>query len=248
MLLERPGEVVTRDDLRRRLWPDDVFVDFENNLNTAVARLREALGDSAERPRFIETLPEARLPLHRNPLGSRSCAGDPRGRARTRLLVLPFVNLTGDPAQEYFSDAMTDELITELAALAPDALAVIARTTAMHYKGSHKDVARIGRELNVDYVVEGAVRRVGRVRHGQRAAYSGQRPGARVGEAVRGDARRRLRHSGCGRAGDRRRVGRQHPVKSGDGALRRRRGRPRAIRSLTRSMSRAAATSTPFEQ
>ena len=56
-LLERPGQVLTRDELRQRLWPDDVFVDFENNLNTAVARLREALNDSAESPRFIETLP-----------------------------------------------------------------------------------------------------------------------------------------------------------------------------------------------
>jgi eukaryotic-like serine/threonine-protein kinase len=58
MLLERPGEVVTREDLRRRLWPTDVFIDFENSLNAAVARLREALGDSAERPRFVETLPK----------------------------------------------------------------------------------------------------------------------------------------------------------------------------------------------
>ena len=57
-LLEHPGEVVTRGDLRRRLWPDDVFVDFDNNLNTAVARLREALADSSEHPRFVETLPK----------------------------------------------------------------------------------------------------------------------------------------------------------------------------------------------
>jgi DNA-binding winged helix-turn-helix (wHTH) protein len=57
-LLERPGEVVTRDALRDRLWPGNVFVDFENNLNTMVARLRAALGDSADRPRFIETLPK----------------------------------------------------------------------------------------------------------------------------------------------------------------------------------------------
>src|SRR5512135_2235332 len=55
-LLERAGHVVTRDELRQRLWRDDSFVDFENNLNTAVAHLRQALGDSAERPRFIETL------------------------------------------------------------------------------------------------------------------------------------------------------------------------------------------------
>ena len=55
-LLEEPGAVVTRDELRRRLWPDDTFVDFEHGLNAAVARLRQALGDSAEQPRYVERL------------------------------------------------------------------------------------------------------------------------------------------------------------------------------------------------
>jgi TolB-like protein len=77
---------------------------------------------------------------------------------RARLVVLPFANLSGDPAQECASDAMTDEIITELASLAPGRLAVIARTTAMHHRGGHKDVARIARELGVNYVVEGALR------------------------------------------------------------------------------------------
>src|SRR5215470_10254932 len=57
-LLERPGEVVTREELQRRLWPADTFVDFDRGLNKAVNRLREALGDSADTPRFIETLPK----------------------------------------------------------------------------------------------------------------------------------------------------------------------------------------------
>jgi len=58
LLVERAGRVVTREDLQRRLWHEDVFVDFENNLNAVVGRLREALGDSASQPRFIETLPK----------------------------------------------------------------------------------------------------------------------------------------------------------------------------------------------
>lgn len=157
-LLEHPGQVVTREELQHRLWRDDVFVDFDNNLNTAVARLREALGDSAEHPRFIETLPKRGYrflaPVSQLPAVSR-----PSAPTRAKLVVLPFVNLSGDSAQEYFSDAMTEEVITALAAIAPEQLAVIARTTAMHYKGSHKDVARIGRDLGVDYVVEGGVRR-----------------------------------------------------------------------------------------
>jgi TolB-like protein/Flp pilus assembly protein TadD len=159
MLLERPGEIVTRDELRRRIWSDAVFVDFENSLNTAVGRLREALGDSAARPRFIETFAKRGYRFIGSVLPPSSA--DTGAIPRPRLLVLPLSNVGGDPAQEYFSDAMTDEIITALASLAPQHLAVIARTTAMRYKNSRKDVARIGREVGVDYVVEGGVRNAG---------------------------------------------------------------------------------------
>src|SRR5260370_20071377 len=57
ILLGHPGEVVTREELRKRLWSDDTFVDFDHSLNTAIMRLREALSDSSDNPRFIETLP-----------------------------------------------------------------------------------------------------------------------------------------------------------------------------------------------
>jgi TolB-like protein len=157
LLLERPGQVITRDELRRRLWRDEVFVDFDNSLNIAIACLRTALGDSAEHPRFIETLPKRGYRFIGN-VSALPSAAEPGPARRPRLVVLPFVNSSGDPAQEYFSDAMTDEVITALASLAPEQFAVIARTTAMRYKGSHKDVARIGRELGVDYVVEGTLR------------------------------------------------------------------------------------------
>ena len=157
-LLEHPGEVVSREELRRRLWHEEVFVDFDNNLNAAVGHLREALNDSADHPHFIETLPK------RGYRFLETVSGPPLFVAaaplkRSRLVVLPFLNLSGDPTQEYFSDAMTDEVITELAAWAPEQLAVIARTTAMRYKGCRKDVSHIARELAVDYVVEGGVLR-----------------------------------------------------------------------------------------
>jgi TolB-like protein/Tfp pilus assembly protein PilF len=154
-LLEHPGELVTREELRRRLWTEDVFVDFDNNLNAILGRLREALNDSAEHPRFIETLPRRGYRF----IGEVTVRVDVQCLPRPRLVVLPLLNLTGNPAEEYFSDAMTDELITALARVAPTELAVIARTTAMHYKGLHKDAASIGRELGVDYIVEGTVRR-----------------------------------------------------------------------------------------
>ena len=155
-LLEHPGRVVTREELRQRLWHDDVFVDFDNNLNIVVARLREALNDSADRPRFIETLPKRGyrflLPVTLLPLAENAAPV-----RRRKLVVLPFMNLSGDAQRDYFGDALTEEMITALASFAPERLAVIARTTAMHYKGTNKDAAHIGRELAVDYIVEGAV-------------------------------------------------------------------------------------------
>jgi len=160
LLLEHPGDVVTREELRARLWSADVFVDFDNNLNTAVTRLREALSDSADKPRYVETLPRRGYRFVARVSTREAGHREPR-TGHLRLAVLPFENLSGDSAQEYFSDGMTEELITELARAAPERLRVIARTTAMSYKGTRKAVDRIGYELDLDYIVEGSVRRDG---------------------------------------------------------------------------------------
>jgi TolB-like protein/DNA-binding winged helix-turn-helix (wHTH) protein len=77
---------------------------------------------------------------------------------KAMLVVLPFENLSGDASQEIFSDGMTEELITQLGSLDPDHLGVIARTSAMQYKGARKDVAQIARELGANYVLEGSIR------------------------------------------------------------------------------------------
>jgi TolB-like protein/DNA-binding winged helix-turn-helix (wHTH) protein/Tfp pilus assembly protein PilF len=77
---------------------------------------------------------------------------------KVMLAVLPFQNLSGDPGRDYFSDGMTEELITQLGSLDPSHLGVIARTSSMHYKGSQKDIAEIARELGVNYVLEGSIR------------------------------------------------------------------------------------------
>src|SRR6185295_4639201 len=79
--------------------------------------------------------------------------------SRTTLAVLPFQNLSNDAEQEFFSDGFTEEMIAELGALDPDHLGVIARTTTMLYKGARKDVGQIKRDLGVDYVLEGSIRR-----------------------------------------------------------------------------------------
>jgi TolB-like protein/DNA-binding winged helix-turn-helix (wHTH) protein/lipoprotein NlpI len=236
ILLEKPGEIVTRDELRERLWPGDTFVDFDHGLNNAVMRLREVLGDSSDRPRFIETLPRrgyrfiapteeihsaapTLAATHHPPeprddsstgviLSPVAAVSAPtsgnfaaHGTAKSRLtlprialmsgvvlafavlsgvavhyvrgmesgklnpahsmslVVLPLENLTGDKEQDYFADGMTDDLTANLAKIR--SLRVISRSTAMAYKGTHKPLSEIARELRVDAVVEGTVLRAG---------------------------------------------------------------------------------------
>jgi TolB-like protein/DNA-binding winged helix-turn-helix (wHTH) protein len=83
----------------------------------------------------------------------------PRTHGRTMLAVLPFENLTGDANQEYFSDGMTEEMITRLGSLDPDHLGIIARTSVMQYKHSQEQLRQIASELGVQYVLEGSVMR-----------------------------------------------------------------------------------------
>ncbi|HLW82855.1 MAG TPA: winged helix-turn-helix domain-containing protein [Candidatus Acidoferrales bacterium] len=156
LLLERAGEVVTREELRQKLWPADTYVDFEHGVNTAVKKLRQALSDSAGEPRFVETLPR---------VGYRFLAPveriAPAKKQRVMLVVLPFENLSNDPEQEYFSDGLTEETITALGQLASSRHGVIARTSAMAYKRTRKSITEIGHELGIDYALEGSVRRDG---------------------------------------------------------------------------------------
>ena len=152
MLLERPGEVVTRENLQKRIWPADTFVDFEQGLYNAIKKLREALGDTAEAPRYVETLPRKGYRF------SGTLAASPR-RIES-LAVLPLENLSGDSEQEDFADGMTESLITSLAKVG--ALRVISRTSAMRYKKSDKSLPQIAQELNVEAVVEGTVLRSGK--------------------------------------------------------------------------------------
>jgi TolB-like protein/DNA-binding winged helix-turn-helix (wHTH) protein/Flp pilus assembly protein TadD len=205
MLLERRGELITREEIRQRLWPADTFVDFDHGLNNAVNRLRETLGDSADEPRFVETLPRrgyrfvcpvevtaAEPAVSVPPVSPSGVVPVKRGGLRrwavvaagstilllviltvaalrtrmrvsasriTSVAVLPLENVSGDPAQDYFADGMTDEIITDLAGLR--SVRVISRTSSMHYKGSHKSLPAIAQELRVDAVVEGTVARAG---------------------------------------------------------------------------------------
>jgi TolB-like protein/DNA-binding winged helix-turn-helix (wHTH) protein/tetratricopeptide (TPR) repeat protein len=227
-LLMRPGELVTREELRQLLWTAETFVDFEVGLNSAVRKLREALDDSADNPRFVETVPRRGYRFVAPGVGSAPLAAprerpveqssvpavhvtavspaeplavparlSPRTPARRwrtaallfvllfgmaavayrsgllkprdtataevpirSLVVLPFENLTGDHAQDYFADSVTDAVTAHLAQI--DGVDVISRTSARQYKQTVKRLPQIRTELDdVDGVVEGTLQRSG---------------------------------------------------------------------------------------
>jgi TolB-like protein/DNA-binding winged helix-turn-helix (wHTH) protein/lipoprotein NlpI len=217
LLLEHRGELVPREQLVERIWGKGTFLDTDNSINGAIRKVRQALKDNPEQPRFIQTItgkgyrfiapvtglvPVATLepswpvalPHLRPPATPVAASGPIRGRwplrlgifalllviaalalgiysqrsrsrvrppaagGRAMLAVLPFENLTGDAAQDYFSDGLTEEMITQLGDLDPQHLGVIARTSVMQYKHTTKALDQIGHELGVQYALEGSVR------------------------------------------------------------------------------------------
>jgi TolB-like protein len=164
-LLEQPGAIVGRHDLCRRLWPQGTFVDFEHSLNAAMRRLRRALGDDAEVPRFVETVHKRGYrflvpAVDRAPLASRPEYSGPATIARivqnrSRLAVLPFGPCDG------FTDGLTEEALTQLVQSCPRSVGVIARTSVEHARRGGGGAAEIARALSADYLLEGHVRRDG---------------------------------------------------------------------------------------
>ena len=226
LLIEKNGQIVTRDEMIQKIWGDGVFFDTDNSINVAIRKVRHALRDDPENPQFIQTvtgygyrfiatvpfespdpiatpaaptlqqpasnvtditgLAEEEDELSAETLPRRSLFWRVAGLAalaglmvaalavylqshktptaavpggRSMLAVLPFDNFTGDAAQEYFSDGLTEEMISQLGNVDPSHIGVIARTSVMHYKHSQESLSQIGKELGVQYVVEGSVRR-----------------------------------------------------------------------------------------
>src|SRR5947208_17035055 len=111
-MLEHPGELLTRDELRDRLWPDGTFVDFEHGLNAAIKRLRAVLGDSAERPRFVETLHRRgyRLIAKVERVNGHGTYQLPAATdSRQPLAVLPFTNLGEASVPASFGGRLTED-------------------------------------------------------------------------------------------------------------------------------------------
>jgi len=198
-LAEKPGHVIEKSELLRRVWPDTYV--GEATLAQNIFTLRKVLNHLGDGHEYIETIPKRgyrfvapvetkgepisvgrrslRTPLRRPipwaawaslilvvALGiyvrwrGRRLPADP-AIGKVMLAVLPFENLSGDARQDYFSDGLTEEMIAELSRIDPDRLRVIARTSAMQYKGTAKTVAQIGRELGVNYILESSIRREG---------------------------------------------------------------------------------------
>jgi TolB-like protein/Tfp pilus assembly protein PilF len=166
-LLDRPGELVTRDELRRKLWQSDTFVDFDTGLNKAIGKIREVLADSAASPRFVETLPKrgyrfiAPIEKLAPGQGARPTTGQMGAKPTARapaIAVLPFANLSAEKEDEYFSDGLSEEIINALTKV--PGLRVIARTSAFRFRGE-QDRRKIGEGLQVGTVLEGSVRKAG---------------------------------------------------------------------------------------
>jgi TolB-like protein/tetratricopeptide (TPR) repeat protein len=155
VLVEHAGEVVTKADLLKTAWKDAIVE--EGSLTRTISILRKALGAGTEGRDSIATISKRG---YRFTIPVRVAAKPSRPAAeKVMLAVLPFENLSPDPRQEYFSDGLTEEMITQLSRLNPERLSVIARTSAMMFKGTKKRIADIGNALGVQYVVEGSVRR-----------------------------------------------------------------------------------------
>ena len=157
-LVAARGNAVAKDDLLRAVWPSTIVE--QGSLTSHISQLRKALAEHGAQ-QFIETLPKRGYRFV-GPLKSVERLSNEAIAGRVMLVVLPFENLTqGEEKHDYFSDGLTEEMITQLARLSPSQLGVIARTSSMHYKSTTKTVAQIGQELGVSHVLEGSVRRVG---------------------------------------------------------------------------------------
>jgi DNA-binding winged helix-turn-helix (wHTH) protein len=157
MMLERPGHVVTREELQKRLWPEGTFVDFEHSLNAAVKRLRAALGDDADHPRFVETLPRRGYRFI-GALGAQPARAK-EGTVPKRLAVLPLSSLSDEDGQEYFTEGLTEELISQLEQTYRGRIGVIARRSSMMFKRTTQRANEIGQaSAGAPTLVEGGLR------------------------------------------------------------------------------------------
>jgi TolB-like protein/DNA-binding winged helix-turn-helix (wHTH) protein/tetratricopeptide (TPR) repeat protein len=218
LLVQRRSQLVSREEIIERLWGKDVFVDVETGVHTAIRKIRQALHDSTDAPRCVETVtgkgyrfiapvetvgasprgtdpsvPPEGAPQQNGATSERPPEPQPAPRARSSpavvvgllaavalagvaswvwirgaappprvtVAVLPFENLSGDADRDYLADGLAEETIASVGQIDPERLGVIGRTSTAAYKGTRKSLAEIGRELNVNYLIEGSIRAEG---------------------------------------------------------------------------------------
>jgi DNA-binding winged helix-turn-helix (wHTH) protein/TolB-like protein len=191
MLVEHAGEVVTRDALRDKIWGGDTFVDFDKNLTFAIGQVRSALGDSADAPTFVRTLPKRGyqfIAAVDDAPRRASAAGNPialwrwaaaiavvilaggafwiwsgrRAPATGRTIaIVPFDNETGAPDLDRFAQNLTDALVAEFTAAGHGRFSVIGNAAALRAPRARRDLRAIGASLNAGYIVIGQVQQSG---------------------------------------------------------------------------------------
>jgi TolB-like protein/DNA-binding winged helix-turn-helix (wHTH) protein len=182
-LVEHPNRVVTKQELIQAAWPDSIVE--ESNLTQQLSVLRKTLGEQGQESPLIVTVARQGYQFTANVTAPAPITARPtritswrslvavaavllagvigatmawQRSAVIRLAVLPFENLTGDPAEEYLADGLTEEMITQLTRLRPEQLSVIARTSVMRYKHTSEQMDKIGRDLSVSYALESSLR------------------------------------------------------------------------------------------
>lgn len=152
-LIDAGGAIVTREDLRARLWSDDTFVDFDNSLNNAVNRLRAALGDEAGSPKYIETVGRRGYRF----IGTLAAGNRAAAPARTRLGVLPFRMLRADDEVEFLTSSLPDALAASLSGL--ESIAVRSPIAARRFAEEEPDLSAIAAALDINLVLAGSILR-----------------------------------------------------------------------------------------
>ena len=178
-LIQHRDRVVSRDDLLAGVWGGRIV--SESTLSSRVNAARSAIGDSGDQQQLIRTIARkgfrfvgevqerhgpatasvaGPIPVRRDASPAAATApGSPELPDKPSIAVLPFTNMSGDPEQEYFSDGITEDIVTALSRL--HWFFVIARNSTFAYKGQSIDVRQVGRDLGVRYLLEGSVRKSG---------------------------------------------------------------------------------------
>jgi TolB-like protein/Tfp pilus assembly protein PilF len=162
LLIENRGRVVEKQELFEQVWKQSFVTD--SALAQEIKNIRHVIGDDARSPRYIETVPKHGYRFIAEvteilPAPAQSARGVEVTAPASAIAVLPFVNLTGDPENDYFCDGLSEELISRLAKLKE--LRVVAQTSSFSFKGRVTDVREIGRKLKAGTILEGSVRKIG---------------------------------------------------------------------------------------